>query len=369
MKSPRKKPNVLLLFGWSDPEGFAAVSQTARKLGWHLELRAYFTDTVPEHWEGDGILYCMGNRERMNHFVIQQAARCPVVTLNSNLPAGLDAAVVAPDNTAAGRIAAQHLIEQGYRDFVYYSPATGGVSDERCLGFEEVVQESGLHLHQLPTRRSGRMLPWSAQRRQLAAQLRKLPPQTALLALDDLVAADVIEVAIEMGLRVPEDLAVVGLGNLSAVCECAPIPITSIDLRPGEVARHAAELLGSLMSGGKRPSKTLRITPGSLIVRESSNTTIVRDPRLSKVIGYIRKNLRHSLSLDQIAESGGISRRTLYHLFCEDLGMTPATYIRQQRNQQAHRLLAEQPDITWQEAADQAGFACTRTLRRHLGRK
>lgn len=369
MKARRKKPNVMVLFGWSDPEGFAAVSQTARTLGWHLELRTYYTEAVPEHWDGDGILYTKGLRDRIDHFVMQQAARCPVVALNSNLPSGLDIPIVAPDNAAAGRMAALHLIEQGHRDFAYYSPVSGAVSEERRKGFEEAVQESGLRLHRFPIRRVSRTVSWSVQHRQLVAHLRKLPPQTALLALDDLVAADVIEVAVENGLRVPEDLAVVGIGNLSSVCEFSPIPITSVDLRSGEVARQAAELLGLLMNGGKRPKSVLRIPPGSLIARESSNTTIVRDPRLAKSVAYIRKHLRHSLSLDQIAEASGVSRRTLYHLFCDDLGMTPAAYIRQQRNQQANRLLAEQPDITWQEAAVQTGFACTRTLRRHLGRK
>ena len=55
MKARSSKPNVLLLFGWSDPDGFAAVSETARQLGWHLELRTYFTDTIPDQWHGDGI--------------------------------------------------------------------------------------------------------------------------------------------------------------------------------------------------------------------------------------------------------------------------------------------------------------------------
>lgn len=368
MKAPRKKSKVLLLFGWNDPEGFAAVSQTARKLGWHLELRAYFTDTVPEHWDGDGILYVHGTRERIDRFVMQHAARCPVVSLNSNLPAGLDIPIVAPDNAAAARMAAQHLIEQGHREFVFYSPVTGAVCEERRQGFEDAVQQRGLRLHPLSVRKSATRT-WTSQRSQLAAQLRKLPSQTALLALDDLVAADVIEVAIEAGLRVPKDLAVVGLGNLSAVCEFSPIPITSVDLRSGEVARHAAELLGSLMAGGKRPANTVHISPGHLIVRESSNATLVSDPRLAKSIEFIRSHLRQLLSLDQVAEAGGVSRRTLYLLFSEALGMTPAAYIRLQRSQQANRLQSEQPDITLQEIAHLTGFTCTRTLRRHHGGK
>ena len=57
------------------------------------------------------------------------------------------------------------------------------------------------------------------------------------------MALDLIEAAAEAGRRVPQDLAVVGLGNTHVVCESAQVPITSISLRPGEVALQAAELL------------------------------------------------------------------------------------------------------------------------------
>ncbi|MEO5712903.1 MAG: helix-turn-helix domain-containing protein, partial [Luteolibacter sp.] len=63
----------------------------------------------------------------------------------------------------------------------------------------------------------------------------------------------------------------------------------------------------------------------------------------------------------------GISRRTLYHLFSEDLGVTPAEYLRRQRTQLAERLLHEHPGMTRREAAGKAGFACTRSLSRSLG--
>jgi len=366
----RRKPTVMLLFGWNDPEGFEAVSRYARDHGWHLELRAYFTDNVPDQWRGDGILYSRGNRERIERFVAEQAMRCPVVSLNANLPEGIEFPVVAPDNAEAGRMAARHLIAQGHQDFAYYSPVGGVVSTERQRGFEEAVQQSGLRLHPLsPSSISTKLPDWARLRRQLANRLAKLPPRIGMLALDDLVAVDLIELAVESGRRVPEDFAVVGLGNLGAVCQCSPIPITSIDLRSGEVARRGAELLGKLMAGAKRPTAPLRVPPGDMIVRESSDATLVRDGRLAEAIAYVRKNLRRPLSLDQIAEAAGVSRRTLYHVFQAELGLTPAAFIKRQRSQLVSRLLSEDPDMTRDEAARASGFACTRTMSRMLQRK
>lgn len=370
MPAQRTKPNVMVLFGWSDPEGFEAVSAYAKEQGWHLEMRAYFTDTVPDRWNGDGVLYSKGSREQVDRFVVRQAVRCPVVSLNSNVPKGLRVPVVTPDNAEAGRIAARHLLDHGHRDFAYYSPVAGVVADERRRGFEETVRQAGHRLHTITSRQVGnRLLPWSEQRRRLAGQLRKLPPRIGVLALDDLMAAEIIEVALEAGRRVPEELAVVGLGNLRAVCECAQIPITSIDLRAAEVARRAAGLLDRLMNGGASPAEPLRIPPGALIVRESSDVTVVREARLAKVIEFMKANLHRPLSLDQVAGAGGISRRTLYHLFREDLGVTPADHLRRQRTQLADRLLREQPGMTLREAARLAGFSCARTLSRSLGNR
>jgi DNA-binding LacI/PurR family transcriptional regulator len=360
----------MLLFGWSDPQGFETITHYARDHGWHLELRAYFTDNVPDHWRGDGILYSKGNRERIDRFVAEQATRCPVVSLNANLPTGLELPIVAADNAEAGRIAARHLIAQGHEDFAYYSPVSGMVSTERQRGFEETILKSGHRLHPLSFRTaSANLAGWAAQRRQLAARLAKLPPRVGMLALDDLMAVDLIEVSIESGRRVPEDFAVVGLGNLGAVCQCSPIPITSIDMRADEIARRGAELLGRLMAGGKRPAAPLHVTRGEMIVRESSDTTIVSDPRLAAAIALVRKNLRRSLSLEQVADAAGVSRRTLYHLFQDELGLTPAAFIKRQRSQLVNRLLSERPDMTRDEAARSAGFACTRTMSRMLLRK
>lgn len=366
MTTRRQKPNILLLLGWNDSEAIEAIGDCARERGWHLELRPYFTGTVPGNWNGDGILYSKGiPKNYQDEFVIRQATRCPVVALNANLPEGLDIPVVTADNREAGRMAALHLIEQGCRDFAFESPVIGPVATERQLGFEETVRAHGLRLHGMsPPIVSKQPVPWDAQRRRLETWLRNLPEKVGVLALDDLVAADLIEVAVELGRRVPEDIAVVGLGNLKAVCQYSPIPITSIDLRPGEAARQAAELLGRLMAQDKNPGAPPRVAPGSLIVRESSDTTLVRDPRLAKSVAYIRANLDKSLSVDQIAEAGGISRRTLYLLFDDNLGLTPTEYLRRKRTQRADRLLREQPDLARQEVARLSGFACTRTFDR-----
>jgi len=366
-KSKSRRPNVMMLFGWRDPEGLNVLGNYAREHGWHLDLRTYFSDKLPERWKGDGIIYTRGHRERVDNFVVEQSRRCRVVVINSNIPAGLKAPIVAPDNIEAGRMAAEHLISRGHRDFAFFSLVGDTVANERRTGFEKGVKEANLAMHTLNEANESKLNePWEKQKQHLVARLHKLPPHLGVLALDDITATDFIEAALEAGRRVPQDISVVGLGNIGAVCECAAIPLTSIDLRPQAVARKAAELLDSLMAGSADPLSQIRIPPGNLIARESSDAMFVHDPRLKLSVEFIRKNIRRSLSLEEIAGAGGISRRSLYNLMHAELKISPADFLRRERTMVAQRLMDANASLSVRETALQAGFSCTRTLARSL---
>lgn len=364
----QQKFNVMLALGWNDPECFATIISQALEYDWHLELRAYYTGYIPKRWQGDGILYIQGIRPKLEDFVSKQAKRCPVVALNSNLPKGLNIPVVSPDNYTAGSMAADHLISRGYIDFSFYSPAPGSVSDARQAGFKDTVLQAGFSFHPIKNRKN--QVPntsWSEQQSHLSRQLELLPPRTGILALDDLTASDLIEVVLESGKKIPDDFAIIGLGNNRAVCECAQTPITSIDLRTEEVSRQAATLLHQLMTAQRAsPANSTMVPVGELVARESSDATIVHDPRLKQAVQFLKTNILKPVSLQQAADAAGISQRTLYSLFRDELATTPADYLREERTLIASRKLMEDPELTIRDAARLAGFSCTRTLSRSL---
>lgn len=136
----------MLLWGWSDPEAFEQVSRYALEKNWHLELRSYFNGIIPDYWTGDGIIYSVGVRERANRFILGQALRCPVVTMNSNTLEGLETSIVSPDNVTAGRRMAEYFLSAGHQSFAFYSGAWGAVSDERERGFTEVIKKPASQL-------------------------------------------------------------------------------------------------------------------------------------------------------------------------------------------------------------------------------
>lgn len=120
------------------------------------------------------------------------------------------------------------------------------------------------------------------------------------------------------------------------------------------------------MRGKPASNSPLVVEPGLLVARDSSGVTVAHDPRLAVAVGYFKKHLGRHFSLEDAAEAAGVSRRTLYHLFRDELAITPADYLRRERTLLAVRLMHEQPGMTQREAAILAGFSCTRSLNRSL---
>ena len=161
----------------------------------------------------------------------------------------------------------------------------------------------------------------------------------------------------------PEDIAVMGTGNIEIACECSHVPISSIDLAEEEIARQAAMLLDQLMHGKKPPTEPIIIPPRGVVARKSTDFLAVTDPALKKAVDFVVANLETSASFEQIAAIAGVSRRTLYSLFRRDLRRTPAEFVDQLRFASAKQMLTMEK-ITLAEAARRCGFGSARTLSR-----
>jgi len=359
VQRPRFKRRVLVALGWNDPRTIRAIGQYAHEAGWHLETRQFFTETIPNRWRGEGLIVSNPQRADLLAFIRRQTPLQPTILIGGNNP-GIRAAQVTEDNRAAGQLAARHFIERGHKHFAWYSAYPGQVAADRREGFREELEGEGFGCHILEPRSTRKPADkW------LVSQLRKLPRPLACYVLDDQLASEAIETCLTCDWRVPEDIAIMGTGNLEIACECSHIPISSVDLSEVEIATRAATLLDRLMRGGKAPAEPVVIAPRGVVVRRSTDHLVLTDPVLGKVVNQIVGCLDRPLSLDQYAAAAGISRRTLYNLFRRELRRTPAEFIEQARLERARKLLS----VPGQKIADTAascGFGSSRTLTRTL---
>lgn len=158
-------------------------------------------------------------RRRCRHLVVCSGSADPQT-----------APVVCLDDIAAGRMAADHLIECGLKQFGYYG-ATLGVSTHRLEGFRGGLGERGLTCYQPPVEYQWTARPhWTTRPHwpALVQWIRALPKPVGLFAMDDIAAADLAAACVDAGIPVPERVAILGVNNDDLICESAWPPLSSI---------------------------------------------------------------------------------------------------------------------------------------------
>jgi LacI family transcriptional regulator len=194
--------------------------------------------------------------------------RTPVV-LFDNLVDGAGAAQVARANRQGMALLVGHLVEHGHRRIGYLGAppfATSGI--ERLAGFEEAMRAADLPLPDGYVALGDEV--WSADSGRLAARtLLALPePPTALVAASDTLALGAVSALREIGLRVPEDVAVTSFDD-PFFGDLIDPPVTALQRNERELGELAASLLlHALRSGSTGPPSEVRL-PEKLVVRRS----------------------------------------------------------------------------------------------------
>jgi LacI family transcriptional regulator len=183
----------------------------------------------------------------------------------------LEADFVGIDDVAAGRIATTHLIEMGRRHIAHISGRENSTGVRRKEGYLEA-----LRAHKLPVREdyilSREFVDTDSQRQGSEAMrqlLERSPRPDAVFCHNDPIAIGAMNVILDAGLRIPEDIALVGCGNLY-YSEWLRVPLTSIDQRSHLIGQRAGEILLAMIEGREWPAPAKVILEPALVVRAST---------------------------------------------------------------------------------------------------
>ncbi|MCL5075983.1 MAG: LacI family transcriptional regulator [Chloroflexi bacterium] len=190
----------------------------------------------------------------------------PVVYVDHD-PSSASADVICIDNAGGGRLAAEHLIGQGHCHIAIVVGFPGTYAGAaRLQGFREVVREHGLVLPTNYVEADGFNLTEGASAAERLMALDLHP--TAIFASNDLLALGLLRGLQVLGWRVPDDVALVGFGDLP-LCQFSTPSLTSVVVDKHELGRQAAELLVSRIESPSLAKRRV-ILPVHLAVRESS---------------------------------------------------------------------------------------------------
>ena len=365
----KPKKNVLVVLGWYDPRVIEGIGRFAREAGWHLEMRSIVEASPPKGWRGDGLLVNDTAVPRLRSFLRHQVRLQPTVTLGANHSDGTLPSV-REDNAAIGALAAEHFLRRGFRHFAWASLPRGRVEKERLLGFEQALARAGHRCALMEWTPAGirEANRWEGCRHWFAKALQSLPKPLAVFALDDLMAIDVVEACLESGLAVPEQVSVLGVGNMQLACECAQVPISSIDEDAGGIAYEAARLLEELMNGEINAVRQKVLPLRGLVVRRSTEAYAASHPMVLRALDWMARHFHSPHSVSEMAESIGTSVRSLHYAFQEDLGTTPARYLQRMRLEKARTLIAR-GGCKIGAVAEECGFRTLRNLHRAHARE
>ena len=351
------------------------IARYAKAHGWHLTI-ADRLGRRPVGWRGDGALTTMRGGNGMASYVRElRRRRIPVVDLSFNHPE-VKVPRVSGDHEAMGRMAGEHFRGRNFRNAAWFSTGWLNIHALRyrgfCEGFE-VKPPKWIIEGELPERQRDDLRIVS---KWLGAKLKEAPKPLAVLAYDDADASRVLSAALDAGLSVPEDVAILGIGGDTLICENQPVPLSSVEHDQERTGYEGAALLDRLMNGMPAPStrhkapSTILITPTGITVRASTDHIAVANPVLHAALVYIKENLSKPIGIDQIVDNTGTSRATLDRLFSAEMGHSAGKEILRQRLLLSKSLLKNRT-LSLSDIATSCGFCnqayLTNLFKKHMG--
>ncbi len=357
---PRRKVAVMLqLWQNFDRRILRGIGAFVRERhNWSVFVEEVEHQRIPDlkEWDGDGLIVNFDSRSVAR--AIRGIAK-PVVGLGggrgwheerSGIP------YVATDDAAIGRLAAEHLLDRGLRQFAFCgyprTPTNVWVAG-RLEGFRGRLAEAGCECR-IYNGRHTTAVHWSRIQQELTAWLRTLPRPVGLLGCYDYRARHVLEACKAAGLRVPDDVAVVGVDN-DAICDLCDPPLTSVEQGCVQIGYTAATLLDTMMAGHKPRQLRYVIPPVGLVARASTDLIYVADRDVAEALKWLREEACRGLQADAVAERLGLSRGTLDKRFKQAIGRTADQEIRRVRLARAKELLIR-TNLPTREIARQSGY-------------
>ena len=157
------------------------------------------------------------------------------------------------------------------------------------------------------------------------------------------------------GLRVPEDIALVGVDNDTSECELMSPPLSSVPVPWTEVGQNAAKLVHRALSGKSLDAQRIVVSPLAVVARRSSDVLAVDDGLVSKAVAWIRANAERRLTVGMVVQTVKSGRQRLERAFRRVLDRTIQEEIRRSHVDVARRLL-ETTHVELKQIAQQSGF-------------
>lgn len=315
------------------------------------------TDPAPRwlhHWSGDGIIARIHNRSTAE---LLAGLETPVVDLAFNR-SGSGFPYLIIDNRPIVEAAVEHLRGCGLTQLAFCGvpPGQNETMDERAVLFAAQAAKAGCTVHRFHGQRQRQSAgTWGLEQTAIAAWLNKLPKPVGVLACHDPRAQQVLESCRLANLRVPEEVAVLGVDDDEVLCELTNPALSSIWVDHEQAGYEAAALLDRALRGKRVAERTLYTCAVRVSARPSTDVLAMDDRDLAAALRYIRENAAQGIGVPDVLAQVPISRSALERGLKAAIGRTPGAEITRLQLERVKELLT-QTDLSLAAIAHRSGY-------------
>lgn len=229
-------------------------------------------------------------------------------------------ALCSTDNAAVGRMAADYFLKKGrFRHFAFAGvtgdPGWQWWSDMRFDGFSRALAKAGhrADFHNMAQSSFARG-PRAAQPID-ASWLKDSHKPLAVFAANDEIARDIVTACTVARIRIPEDVAILGVDNNPLICATATIGISSIAMPIEWLGYEALSILGRMLRGERLGGRTILCPPSHIEERQTTRAAPVHDAFVTKALAFIETNASRDLTVPDVVAVCGASRRYVEQRF------------------------------------------------------
>jgi LacI family transcriptional regulator len=271
---------------------------------------------------------------------------------------------ISGDYDTTGRMAARYFQKKLYTEYAFYGIKDIVWSEERCEGYKNEIQKFKGHFHcymeQVGVDNRDKVVQW----------LKCLPKPIAVFCCDDARALYLTETCKISGIRVPEDIAILGVDDDDLLCHISDPTLSSIQMDVENGGYMTCKLLHEQLKSGSKKPFNVNILPLRIQERNSTSVLNITDPNVLKLVEVIEADYSKDLKMDDLLKMVSLSRRSIEMRFKKVTGITIYQYLLRVRVDHLAYLLAT-TDRSYIDIVYEVGFRdlgnVSRTFRKFKG--
>ena len=311
-------------------------------------------------WEGDGIIARIESPELLNTI---ERLSVPAVDVRGLLKLPPRVPLVETNDRTVVRLALAHLRERGFTRIAYCGFPGANYSIRRRELLVEESRKAGLDVAVFESADTDNGLETTLieasglfHEQEVADWLETLEKPVGLMSCNDIRAQQVLNACRELGIAVPDEIAVIGVDNDELLCELCDPPLSSVVPDTETIGYRSAELLDQMIRGEPPGKQTSFVEPRGIVARQSTDSLAINDRELACAMRYIRDHACEGITVDDVVRNIAFSRSSLERRMAAQFQTTPKHEINRVRLEKVKKLLAE-TDYKLGRIAGLAGFA------------